>query len=60
MIWFGKMSDNSQLASMVGGWGRGGVGKSLSISLHYLAKDEWQGGRLRSAAWSSTPFLFCY
>ncbi len=39
MIWFGWMSDISQLASRVE---RGGVG--LPISLHYLAQGEGQGG----------------
>jgi hypothetical protein len=42
MIWFGRLSAISQLASRVGG--RGGVGQSLSISLYYLAQGERQGG----------------
>jgi hypothetical protein len=43
MIWFGRLSDISQLASRVGGR-EGELGKILSISLHYLAQGERQGG----------------
>jgi hypothetical protein len=38
MIWFGWMSDISQLASKVGGEGE--WGNKLPISLHYLAQAE--------------------
>jgi hypothetical protein len=45
MIWFGRLSAISQLASRVGGGGgEGELGKILSISLHYLAQGERQGG----------------
>jgi hypothetical protein len=39
MIWFGWLSDISQLASRVGGGG-GGVGQSLYISLHYMQSGQ--------------------
>jgi hypothetical protein len=42
MIWFGRLSAISQLASRMGGEGE--LGKILSISLHYLAQGERQGG----------------
>jgi hypothetical protein len=47
MIWFGRMSDISPLASRVGG--EGDWGAQVPLSLHYLAQGEGQGeGGLRS------------
>ncbi len=46
MIWFGRMSDISSLASRVGG--EGDWGNKVPLSLHYMAQGEVQGGGLRS------------
>jgi hypothetical protein len=46
MVWFGRFCAITQLASRVGGEGE--LDKILSISLHYLAQGESQGGGKRS------------
>ncbi len=50
MIWFGRLSAISQLASRVGGGG-GDLGNILSISLHYMAQGERQGGGRIPSPW---------
>jgi hypothetical protein len=55
MIWFGRMSDISQLANRMGAEGEWGA--KVPISLHYLSQGEGKGGWLRSLPLGSSAYL---